>query len=406
MNILVLTNLLPAPILPNKIRENDVLLTAAELHEKMDPDVHYTFVFVLQTTLLRHISHKYLDQKRFLAMQQYTCRGRQIEIIEVPTFKYKRGLWPLYMNLGYLYNKKRLGRIIKENHIDVVHAHDLIVDLGIAYNLHKWLKIPYVVTVRHLARVEYLLRHIRRFVSAASAVINISFAGKEEVDAMNNNSYVVPHGIDSRFMSLNKNYTTQKTLKIVTVSRLLFWKNIDILLQALIQIKEGFTYDIYGDGPFLDTLKGIVEGSAIQDKVVFHGHIDYELIPETLEKYDLFVLPSYKEVFGRVYIEAMACGLPVIGAKTTGMDGYITEGEQGFLVDHTNVIDLQHTIQRFIDDESLKVSMGKKAKEFSMKFSWDAVIDKLNGIYREAVLQRNQISNLEMQTTNITKSTD
>jgi glycosyltransferase involved in cell wall biosynthesis len=390
MNILVLTNLLPAPILPTKIRENDVLLTTAELHEKLHSDVNYTFVFVLHTSFLTHLSGKYMDHRRFLDLRQYTCRGRQVEIIGVPTFKWNNRLWSFYMSLGYLRHRKRLAKIIKEKQIDLVHGHNLIADLGMAYNLQRWFKIPYVITVRHIGRAEDLLRHIRKFVSAARAVINIGYSGKETIDAMNSNSYLVSHGIDNRFLSRKKVYTPHQTLKIVTVSRLLYWKNIDKVLYALLQIKEGFTYDIYGDGPFLETLKGIVEGSAIEDKVVFHGHIDYELVPETLEKYDLFVLPSYREVFGRAYIEAMACGLPIIGAKNTGMDGHITEGEQGLLVDHTNVDDLQHAIQKFIDDEKLKVNMGQKAKEFSSKFSWDAVVEKLDGIYRRAVSQPGQ----------------
>jgi glycosyltransferase involved in cell wall biosynthesis len=387
MNILVLTNLLPAPILPTKIRENDVLLTTAELHEQLHPDVTYTFVFVLHTSFLTPFSAKYIDHKRFLDLKQYTSRGRQIEIIGVPTFKWNNKLWSFYMSLGYLRHRKRLARIIKEKQIDVVHGHNLIADLGMAYNLHRWFKIPYVITVRHIGRVEYLFRHIRKFVSAANAVINIGHSGKEIIDTMNPNSYVVSHGIDQRFLSRKKVYTHHPTLKIVTVSRLLYWKNIDKVLHALLQIKEGFTYDIYGDGPFLDTLKGIVEGTEIADKVFFHGHIDYDVVPETLEKYDLFVLPSFREVFGRAYIEAMACGLPIIGARDTGMDGHISEGEQGLLVDHTNVDDLRQAIQKFLDDESLKVNMGQKAKEFSMKFSWDAVVEQLDGIYRMAVSQ-------------------
>jgi teichuronic acid biosynthesis glycosyltransferase TuaC len=388
MNILVLTNLLPAPILATKLRENDVLLTTAALHEQLHPDVHYTFVFVLHTSFLAPFSSKYTEHKKFLALKHYTSEGRKIEIISVPTFKWNNRLWSLYMNLAYLRSQKKLADIIKQQQIDLVHAHDLLADVGVAYNIFRWLKVPYVITIRHLGRAEKLMHHIRKFISSASAVINLGYAGKETIDALNSSSHMVSHGIDRRFLARKKIYNrADPVLRIVTVSRLLYWKNIDKVLYALRGIKEEFTYDVYGEGPHLDTLKKIVADLALQDKVVFHGHIDYDQVPETLEKYDLFVLPSYKEVFGRVYIEAMACGLPIIGAKNTGMDGHITPGEQGFLVDHTEVGELQQAIQRFINEDGLKVMMGQKAREFSLKFSWDAVIDKLDRIYRGAVSQ-------------------
>src|SRR5690606_1249079 len=134
-----------------------------------------------------------------------------------------------------------------------------------------------------------------------------------------------------------KIYNDGPVLKIVTMARLLDWKNIDKVLYALKNIGAGFTYDIYGDGPEFKHLERIVQESGLQDKVQFKGFVPYDLVPQTMAEYDLFVLPSYKEWFGRVYIEAMACGLPIIGSRRTGMDGYITEGEQGFLVDHTNL---------------------------------------------------------------------
>jgi teichuronic acid biosynthesis glycosyltransferase TuaC len=387
MDILVLTDVIPAPILASKVRENDVLVRTAEIHESKHKDVHYTFVFVLHTSMLSHLKLSNNEHKSFLNLKQFEYAGRTIEIISVPSFKWNSRLWSAYVKLAYFMSRNKLRRIVKENNVDVIHAHNFLADLGIAYELSKDLNIPYLVTARKTGLMNSIEKHIVKFSAKAKCMISLGLYEKNLCAKMNPNCHLIPHGIDDRFLLQEKEYHSHKILKIVTVARLLFWKYIDQVILALDQIKEGFTYDIYGDGPYMDTLKALVEQTSIKDKVTFHGFLDYDAVPETLAKYDLFVLPSFRELFGRVYIEAMASGLPIIGAKTTGMDGYITEGEEGFLVDHTNVNELQWAINRFVTNEDLKIIMGRKAKELSKHFSWDAVITKLDTLYRDAVIQ-------------------
>ena len=385
MNILVLTNVLPAPILTFNARENDVLVRTAELHEERHKDVHYTFVFVLYTSFTARFQAKYKEHKDFMDLKSYMHAGRKIEIVTLPTFKWTEKLWPLYVKLAYWKSRSKLRRIVRENNIDIIHGHNLLADLGIAYELSKDQNLPFLLTIRKIGLMDTLGKHIKKFAAEAKGLISLGVYERNLGATLNTKNHLISHGIDRRFLTQEKEFSTAKTLKIVTVSRLLAWKNINQILYALEQIKEDFTYDIYGDGPFENELKAIVAKSAIADKVTFHGYIDYSAVPGTLAKYDLFVLPSYRELFGRVYIEAMACGLPIICAKTTGMDGYITVGEQGFLVDHTSLEELKAAIQQFITDPTLKVSMGKKAKAFAQDFSWDVVIDKLDDVYRSVL---------------------
>ena len=387
MNVLLLTNVIPAPILPTKKRENDVLLKTARLHEEMHNDVKYTFVYVLYTSFFSRWMSKYKDHKDFLDLKTFKADNRVVEIIPVPRFKWNAQLWSVYMRFAYLINRKKLHRIVKENNIDLIHAHNIMADAGVAFHLSRHFKIPYIVTSRQMGKGK-LDKHIIKFMNRAKALISLSHQEKKACDPFNKHSYVIGHGVDKSFLEQQKEYTTSGPLKIVTMARLLDWKNIDKVIYALDRIKEGFTYDIYGDGPEYDHLQAVVAQSSIADKVQFKGFIAYDQVPQTLAQYDLFVMPSYKEWFGRVYIEAMACGLPIIGSRRTGMDGYITEGEQGFLVDHTNLDDLQQNIQKFVDDKELKVVMGKKAKAFAQHYSWDAAIGKIDRLYRDITAGR------------------
>lgn len=387
MNVLILTNVIPAPILPTKKRENDVLLKTAALHEAMHQDVHYTFVYVLYTSFFAKWLPKHKEHRDFLDLKTFSADNRTIEIISVPRFKWNAQLWSVYMRLAYMINRKKLHRIVKDNKIDLIHAHNIMADAGVAYHLSKHFNIPYVVTSRQMGKGK-LDRHIIKFMRHAKALISLSHQERKACNPFNKHSYVIGHGVERPFLEQQKAYEETKVLKIVTMARLLDWKNIDKVLYALDNIGNGFTYDIYGDGPELEHLKNIVKLSKIKDKVQFKGFISYDLVPQTLAQYDLFVLPSYKEWFGRVYIEAMACGLPIIGSRKTGMDGYITAGEQGFLVDHTNLDDLQQNIKKFVDDPALKVTMGQKAKAFAQDFTWDNAIGKIDRLYRDVIAGR------------------
>ncbi|MEA5480331.1 glycosyltransferase family 4 protein [Pseudanabaena galeata UHCC 0370] len=78
---------------------------------------------------------------------------------------------------------------------------------------------------------------------------------------------------------------------------------------------------------------------------------------------DAFVMPTYGDAFGIVFIEAMASGLPVIASKLTQTTEIVTDGETGFLVTPGNRQDLAHKLQLLIDDPSLGRQMGKRARE-------------------------------------------
>jgi teichuronic acid biosynthesis glycosyltransferase TuaC len=407
MNILVLTDVLPAPVLSSKKGENDVLLTTAGYHEHLQPDIKYVFVFVVSYSnlVLSWISRKWKEFYQFRLLGRYEIRGREVTIIAVPNFQEDGPLKSLLIKIGYYMNRRKLQQLIRKHDIDLVHAHDIKLNAGIAYHLYKEFGIPYVLTTRKLGKLQ-MSKTLIRYLRAAKSVINLGFSQEELAKQYHQHSYIIPHGIDRRFLAQEKppseqqgkhqgeGQGTQKAapskqntgpLRIVSLCRLLKWKNIDQVLFALEQLNEDFVYDIYGEGPDQERLKSILSTLKIQDKVHFKGHLPYQQVPATLVGYDLFVLPSYREMFGRVYIEAMACGLPVIGARNCGIDGYIEEGVQGFLVNHLDIDEIAATIKKFSTDPGLSARMGSEAKILSADFSWEQVIKKIDAVYRQSL---------------------
>jgi teichuronic acid biosynthesis glycosyltransferase TuaC len=395
MNILVLTNIIPAPVLTSKKRENDVLITSAEIHESMNSEVKYTFVFIIPyaNRFLGLFKPKWKEFKIFKDLKKFNYKDREIEIVPVPNFREDGMFKSLLINIGYLMNKKKLKRIIEENKIDLIHAHNIKSNAGIANHLYKDYGIPYVVTTRKLGKVN-LESGLKQYVTDAKAAISLNYRQKRLAELFNKNSFLIPHGIDQRFLTKEKVYQHDSgPLKLISVTRLLFWKNIDKVFLALEKVKYDFIYDIYGDGPEMENLKTILEASPIRSKVCFKGFIPYDDIPDTLASYDVFILPSFRELFGRVYIEAMACGLPVIASRGCGMDGYIENGVHGFLVNHLDIEEITGVIHKFMEDDHLKITMGKNAKALSNNFSWNQIIRKIDTIYKTSIMGSKGISN-------------
>lgn len=388
MNILVITSILPAPITSKK-GENDVLLTTASFHEKFYPEVRYHFLFLVPYSNIfsAFFSKKWKEYRRLRKERSFELEDRTIDVVGIPALKVQR-FNEMLTKTGYRLIRKRLRAILYKKKIDVIHAHNVHSNAILAAKLSKDFNIPFVITSRALRKFDKY-KITTKVIKEASAVVNFGIKEMKYTVKLNSNSYLIPHGIDEKFLHL-ENVEKKKVdpLKIVTLTRLLDLKNIDKVFSALESANYDFIYDIYGEGPDKERLLKILEHSPIKSNISFKGKVPYEDVPKILTQYHLFVLPSYFETFGRVYIEAMACGIPVIGAKGCGIDGYIQNKKHGFLVDHRNIKELSEKIDFFQINLSEIERMGLNAKELASQFSWESIIKKLNNIYLKILLDQ------------------
>jgi phosphatidylinositol alpha-1,6-mannosyltransferase len=159
-------------------------------------------------------------------------------------------------------------------------------------------------------------------------------------------------------------------VRVIALARLIARKGIDDLISAVKNIvAEGFTdfhLDICGTGPDLDKLKRQVSESVLTEHVTFHGYTKDEKLLSLLQGADIFAMPNKTvngdlEGFGLVFLEANACGLPVIGGKSGGVVDAIEDGVSGYLIQPGSISDIQHTLKRLIDDEDLRTRLGASA---------------------------------------------
>jgi phosphatidylinositol alpha-1,6-mannosyltransferase len=127
--------------------------------------------------------------------------------------------------------------------------------------------------------------------------------------------------------------------RFLTVSRLSFddrYKGVDRTIEAFAeargQLPEGARLDIAGDGDDRGRLEGLARRLGVQDAVIFHGRVSDATLEALLTACRALVLPSLREGFGLVFVEAMARGRPVIAADAAATPEVVLHGETGLLV--------------------------------------------------------------------------
>lgn len=167
---------------------------------------------------------------------------------------------------------------------------------------------------------------------------------------------------------------------ILTVAVLSPVKSIDTLIEAFAKIHEkfpNFKLVIVGDGPSKQNLKSKVKSLRLDSDVIFMGKLSQEKVKDVMKDCYMFALPSLSEGFGRVFIEAMALGKPVVATNVGGIPEIVKDGENGFLVVPRDVHSLAEKLESLIISPELAKRMGQKGRNFVLtNFSNKIYINK------------------------------
>ncbi len=141
-------------------------------------------------------------------------------------------------------------------------------------------------------------------------------------------------------------------VKIITVCNLKELKNIDITLRALAVMKQKglcrWEFTLIGDGEEWSRLNTLTRDLGLVEQVRFLGRQPGDVVRKELSRSHVFVMASYPETFGLVYLEAMATGNIIVGSEGTGIDGVVRHGENGFLVPPGDAKALEEVLQRIM----------------------------------------------------------
>jgi len=170
-------------------------------------------------------------------------------------------------------------------------------------------------------------------------------------------------------------------IAVLFVGRLVLEKGIDHFAQAVRATQRTHPKVrplIVGGGPELDYFKKQSSDG------VFLGYQGGEDLARAYASGDIFFNPSITETFGQVTLEAMASGLPALGANAAGAKSLVNHGETGFIA-APDVDAFAKELSQLAGDENLRAQMGAAGRAKALTYSWDAVLDDLIGNYRDAM---------------------
>jgi phosphatidylinositol alpha-1,6-mannosyltransferase len=129
-----------------------------------------------------------------------------------------------------------------------------------------------------------------------------------------------------------------------------------------------------GEGPHRKKLDALVDRYKLHNHVTFIGRIQYSDLPLYISLGDIFAMPSRSRLFGLeveglgiVYLEASACGLPVVGGDSGGAPDAVKEGITGFVVDGNNRAQIADRICTLLKDETRRRQMGEAGRAWALE---------------------------------------
>jgi phosphatidylinositol alpha-1,6-mannosyltransferase len=229
-----------------------------------------------------------------------------------------------------------------------------------------------ILTITHGIEVwKALPRRMRVALTQASAVISVSrytadfVAGRHGVDRKR--IRVIPPSMDPDFLArasvrAERRASSESTLlSISRLNKIDAPKGVQRVIESLPSIRRKIPevrYRIVGTGDDRTRLESLADRLGVEDLCDFKGAVSDDELHADLEQSDLFVLPSSKEGFGIVFLEAGAHRRAVIGADAGGTPEVVVDGVTGLLVDPVDVQSLARAVTDLLPDESRRNEMG------------------------------------------------
>lgn len=299
------------------------------------------------------------------------------------------GGWPMYR--AALPIAKALHA---QKPFDLLHAHMLPREGHAGRLLGRALGLPVALTVHGTDVFHYFIpgqtpwkRNVEtaRRVDALMAVSSLLLSRVAPYRGAGRISRVVQNGVD---LSLVPENEARRPRAVISVGTLKARKCMDKTLEAFARLADEYgdaTLTIVGIGEMEQALRVRIAELHLEGRVTLTGGLPHEEVLRRMAQSDLFVLPSWGEGYGIVYIEAMAAGCIAVGAENEGIADTITDGENGFLVPAGDTDAVERVMRAVFAHPEAYEALRARGMRDARKLTWAHNAEITAGVYREAM---------------------
>lgn len=314
--------------------------------------------------------------------------------------------YPRYLTLGNAGERLLGGRLLAQAALpvarrlhavrpfDIVHAHMLPRDGHAGLIVARALGVPLALTVHGTDVFHYFVpgrtpwprnRRIAREADALMAVSSLLMQRVAPYRGEGRLSRVVPNGVD---LSLVPEWTENTPRAVISVGTLKPRKCMDRTLEAFARVAGEYpdaTLTIVGVGEMEAQLRARIGQLGLERRVTLTGGLPHGEVLMRMAKSDLFVLPSWGEGYGIVYIEAMAAGCIAVGAQGEGIEDTIRDGENGFLVPAGDIDAVERVMRAVFSGRADYDGLRERGRQAARALTWARNAGTVEGIYHETI---------------------
>ncbi|OFI05789.1 putative teichuronic acid biosynthesis glycosyltransferase TuaC [Clostridium acetireducens DSM 10703] len=302
---------------------------------------------------------------------------------------------------SFMKSVRFLNKVVKENNIELIHSH-VCYGAGFIANLYtKFNNIPYIIT-EHMSTIkEFSLKPYNRILfkssyKRAKKVITVSSFLSNELTSL---GYQFHKEIIGNVVNVDEyelNYSKENDIFNILFIGIMGEnevKGLPFFIPALAKFmcnnpQYNIKFHLIGDGIKRKKYESLCNEYKISQNCIFYGAVDKKDIPRYIKNSSFLVLPSVKETFGSVLIEAMAGGKPVLATKCGGPQEFVNK-KVGVLVDSKSEEALEEGLKKIIENYD-KFDTLYIRNYIKNNYSYEAVGSKLKCLYEDILLKSNK----------------
>ncbi|WP_321993089.1 glycosyltransferase [Clostridium butyricum] len=326
-------------------------------------------------------------------------RGIEFSIEDnLKTYRYKDFNYLPKNPLMFRSFNKRMDKLYKEivekeGKIDIIHAHSALWGGISAQYISNKYNIPLVLTEHSsLKYARYVKESYKKYIykayDKADALIAVGNGLKNEMKNYTNNDIKVIHNmVDLKKFNIDikssEKNNSEDTFNMFSCAFLEEGKGMENLIEAfyLAFKNKDAILRIGGDGSLREKLEGMIKELGMENQIFLLGALSREDVAKEMKNCKCFALASEHETFGVVYIEALACGKPVIGTYNGGADDIIKD-YNGIIIEKKDVEKLKDALVK-MKNEYKTYDKNEIREKTILSYSENVLVEKLKGVYKE-----------------------